>query len=325
MREQYVPSSEPAPVVPPESGPAPEAPLDPRVQAALSTLEAGIDRILTSDGFADFLRLQSKFHTYSANNTLLIMVQRPEASRVAGYRKWQELNRQVKKGEKAIKIFVPHTYRDRDDLDDQGRPREKISGFGIGNVFDLSQTDGEPLPEPPGAKQLEGESRQGERLYSAMAGLMAIEGVTIKRLPGKANGYYKPASKEIAVNFRLQGDQAAKTLTHEAAHHVAGHRGYMPLEDAETVAEGSAFVVLNHFGIDSSEYTFPYVAGWAADRKVLQRNLAAIQKTSHFLIEGAARLMPKEENAGETLHDFYDRPLSADELRPNRGLGRPRN
>jgi len=149
---QAAPSTELAPVVRPDSVPAPEAPLDPRVQAALSTLEAGIDKILTSDGFADYLRLQSKFHQYSANNTLLILAQRPEASKVAGYRKWQEMDRQVRKGEKAIKIFVPHTYRDKDDLDEQGRPREKISGFGIGNVFDIQQTDGEPLPAPPGAK-----------------------------------------------------------------------------------------------------------------------------------------------------------------------------
>lgn len=292
---------------------------DPRLQAALQTLERGIDQILTSDGFADFLKTMSRFHEYSANNIMLIMTQRPDASKVAGYRKWQDLGRQVKRGEQAIKIFVPHLYRDKNDLDEEGKPREKLAGYGIGNVFDIAQTDGKPLPEPPRAKKLETQSARGDQLYTALAGLMDRCGVTTKRLPGPHNGFYRPADKLIVVNFKLHGDQAAKTLAHEAAHAVAGNRGLEAREDAETVAESSAFVVLNHFGIDSSEYTFPYVAAWAANRKVLQRNLSAIQQTSHFLIAGCERLMPQEQPDQPVT--IYDRPLSRDELRPPRGLG----
>ena len=171
MRERDISSFPQASVAAPEVLviPAnPEIPSDPRLDAALKTLDAGIERALTAEGFADYLHMQSRFHSYSANNVMLIMAQRPDASKVAGYRKWQELGRLVRKGEKAIKIFVPHTYRDKDDLDDrrglqEGRVAGTLGGRSRvvvardragGEVKDLAQLDtreetlAQKMPEP---------------------------------------------------------------------------------------------------------------------------------------------------------------------------------
>ena len=113
-----------------------------------------------------------------------------------------------------------------------------------------------------------------------------------------ANGYYQPSKKLIALDVDLKGDQLVKTLTHEVAHHVAHHSIATEKEDRETVAEGSAFVVLNHFGIDSSDYTFGYVAGWAQDKEVLHRNLTEIQKVSKTVIEAVERIENEALAAG---------------------------
>jgi hypothetical protein len=113
------------------------------------------------------------------------------------------------------------------------------------------------------------------------------EGVTVEREElTRAHGYYAPGERRIALGSHLTGDQRTKTLAHEAAHFVADHRGWINREDAETVAESVAFVVLKHYGIDASDYSFAYVAGWAQDRAVVKRNLDAIQQTAHALIAG---------------------------------------
>jgi len=290
---------------------------DPRLTQAIGLLEQGIEGILTSEGFANYLRTQSKFHRYSFNNTILIMAQRPDATHVAGYRKWQELDHQVRKGERAIKIFVPWLSKDPSgEIDPRtGKVKEILTGYGIGNVFDIEQTDGEPLPEPPRPKELEGESQRAEAVYRSVQEYLEEDGVKVKRLPGKQNGLYRPLTKEVVVNFLLKGNQATKTMIHEAAHHVADHRGYIPREDAETVAESCAFVVMHHFGLDSGEYSFAYVAGWAENKDVLKRNLSAIQRTSRILIDQVEQRI--ERHALGSPQTFHDRPPSRDELYEN--------
>ncbi|MDP9373515.1 MAG: ImmA/IrrE family metallo-endopeptidase, partial [Chloroflexota bacterium] len=122
-------------------------------------------------------------------------------------------------------------------------------------------------------------------LWDRLAAFLAGAGVTVAREDtGAANGVYYPLRRHIAVHPRLAGDQAAKTLAHEAAHHLAAHGGGVGRADAETVAEGAAYVVLQHFGLDAGGYTFPYVARWAADRAVLARNLEAIRAAASALI-----------------------------------------
>ncbi len=228
----------------------------------------------------------------------LILTQAPEATRVAGYKKWQELGRQVRKGEKGITILVPHKRRqsrdhqDADEHKEEGTTTERtvftsVSGFGIGRVFDVLQTDGDPLPEPPRPEVVDGASDTGMRLYADLLDYLELHGVTARREDTEpANGYYQPFTRHVGIGHHIDGDQATKTLAHEVAHMVAGHLSGIERRDAETVAESAAFVVLTHYGIDSSGYTFPYVATWAQDRAVLKRNLAAIQQVSHRIIAG---------------------------------------
>jgi len=227
------------------------------------------------------------------------LTQAPAATRVAGYKKWQELGRQVRKGEKGIVILVPHKRRLTRDQKDTGDEQKEegiaaertaltsVSGFGIGRLFDISQTDGDPLPEPPHPEMVDGASDTGMRLYADLLDYLELHGVTTGREDTEpANGYYQPFNRHVGIGHHINGDQATKTLTHEVAHMVSGHLSGGERRDAETIAESAAFVVLTHYGIDSSDYTFPYVATWAQDRAVLKRNLAAIQQVSHRIIAG---------------------------------------
>jgi antirestriction protein ArdC len=270
-----------------------------KVREALALLEEGVGAILDGESFARYLRCLSRFHQYSVSNVGLILMQRPAATRVAGYKAWQSLGRQVRKGEKGIAILVPFVSRVREgeagdaahNPHNPQNPAESAAGglgkgdtirvvsrFGVGHVFDIAQTDGEPLPEPPAARAITEATDKGAALWDALAAWLHDEGVAVAIEDcGGSNGYYSPSHKRIVIHERLIGtDQATKTLAHEAAHHVAAHHGALDRRDAETVAESAAFVVLHHFGLDTSDYTFPYVAGWAEERTVLKRNIEAI-------------------------------------------------
>ena len=251
---------------------------------ALELLESGISKILDSESFKAYLRVMSRFHQYSANNIMLIHSQCRHATQVAGYKKWQMMGRQVKKGEKGIVIFVP-IRRKVEDSD--GTEVQIVKSFGTGVVFDISQTEGDDLPtvDLP-VHALTTISEVGGWLTDRLKLFLVQEQVEFVIENTKpANGYYAPAKKLIALDEDLTGDQFVKTLTHEVVHYVADHRTLTSREDGETVAEGAAFVVLDYFGIDSSDYTFGYVAGWAQDKKVLSRNLAAIQKSASAVID----------------------------------------
>ncbi len=269
-----------------------------KLSEAMSLLERGIEGILDSEGFANYLRTMARFHTYSFNNVALIVALRPEATRVAGYKAWQALGRQVQKGEKGLIVFVPHRKRVRESLDKDQQAQQPAgeqdtqathlnTGFGLGRVFDIAQTEGDPLPEPPAAQVLNGESETGTRIDRQLSRFLIEGGVRLSSEDtGRANGYYRPEDRLIAVSNQLSGDQRTKTLVHEAAHYLADHRGAVTREDAETVAESSAFVVLAHYGIDAGSYSFPYVARWAKDKAVLRRNLAEVQGVAAGLIAG---------------------------------------
>jgi len=224
-----------------------------RMVAALVLLDAGIGAIVDGASFRAYLATLARFPTYSARNVALIHAQRPDATRVAGYRAWQALGRQVRKGERGIRILAPYRRADA-----------------------------------PAPHLLAGASDAGTWLWDRLAAFLVAEGLAlIREETGRANGYYAPARRRVAVHARLSGDQATKTLAHECAHHVAGARAGVNSADAETIAEGAAFVVLAHYGIDASGYTFPYVARWAADRATLTRNLEAIRATAYTLIHVA--------------------------------------
>lgn len=214
----------------------------------------------------------------------LIRAQRPEATRVAGYRKWLELGRQVRKGEQGIKILVPFKHK-ATVVQEDGEDAFVVKGFGLGTVFDVAQTDGDPLPDPPAVEHIDGASDRGMRLFVDLIDYLDLQNVPVaKENTRPANGYFDPKRRRVALDVNLDGDQATKTLTHEACHVVAGHTLGMDSRDVETVAESAAFVVLNHYGIDSAGYTFPYGASWAQDRAILKRNLGAVQQTAHLII-----------------------------------------
>jgi len=258
---------------------------DEKMHEVLATLERGIAAILDGEEFARYLAALARFHMYSPNNVALIHAQRSAATRVAGYRAWQALGRQVRKGERGIRIVVPYRTHIESEEESSGSGQEIITGWGVGYVWDIAQTEGEPLAVPPIHGALTGDVTVADVVQEELTRWLHGQGVTlVRKETGRANGYYLPVTRAIAIHRDLTGLQALKTLMHEAAHFAADHCGGVRWEDAETVAEGAAYTVLAHFGLDTSSYSFTYVADWARDVAVVRRNLAAIQQTAHRLI-----------------------------------------
>jgi N-terminal domain of anti-restriction factor ArdC len=251
----------------------------------LARLEQAIGAIHDSESFRHYLDVQSRFHTYSFGNALLILAQRPDATRVAGYNTWLQLHRQVRRGEKGIRIVVPMRRKaNEDDQDDESR-----LFFGTGTVFDVSQTDGEPLPEVA-VPTLEGEA--GGPLMDGLLALAEREAVAVTldrdELPSAAMGAYWPGERRI--RFRpAPMRQMVKTLAHEMGHHVHltrfGEESRVQAE-RETVAESVAYVVCSKYGIDTGERSFNYIATWAQDGQTLRSAMGTIQKVSAVIIDG---------------------------------------
>ncbi|MBN9392386.1 MAG: hypothetical protein J0I20_30395 [Chloroflexi bacterium] len=264
-----------------------------RIASLMQQLEQGVAGIQSSEDFKRWLKVASRFHTYSLNNQVLILMQFPTATRVAGYRTWQSLKRQVVKGSKGINILAPQPFERI--IEDKATGVEEVARgitFKTVSVFDISQTEGEELPSiAPG--QLQGE--EGVELYRRLDDLAEREGLKVTHydLLGEAeqdpsyNGYYLPGSKLIYVKRAAQV-QMVKTLAHELGHHFDAGREGSPREERETVAEAVAFVVAAYYGIDTTAYTFPYVAGWAAKREgaeIIKGVMTRIQQTSHRMLD----------------------------------------
>lgn len=269
-----------------------------RMREVLTILEHGIESILTSEGYKQYLHTASRFHSYSFGNVILVMLQNPDATRVAGFHTWKSVGRFVKKGEKGIRIMVPYKAKVEKEDDD---PLYVVRGFGVGYVWDVLQTEGRPLPDPPTVKDPEGESDEAERIKMQLTRFATESGVTIVRdFTGSQRGYWHPTRREIGIRADLTGIGAVKTTCHEVAHFLADHRATVDRSDAEDVAESAAYVTLMHMGIDTSGYSFPYVAGWAKDMAVFRRNLGEVQKISHqmiVIIEGESVPSGKERES----------------------------
>jgi len=257
---------------------------DRRQPDVLARLEQAIGEIHDSETFRRYLEVQAKFYRYSWRNVALILSQRPESTHVAGYNAWLKLHRYVRQGEHGIKIIVPMTKK---QVNAEGEDEQRLF-FGTGTVFDLSQTDGEPLPEVA-VPILEGE--EGGPLMDQLLELAQREHVQVGldrgELPAEAAGAYWPGDRKIRVRPAPMR-QMSKTLAHEMAHHVHLTRigqESSSREERETVAESSAYVVCQHFGVDSGERSFPYVALWAQDRAVFQEALSSIQRVSATIID----------------------------------------
>lgn len=256
------------------------------VKEITAKLEQGVQDIMDSARWTEYLRTMSKFHNYSACNCLLIMMQCPTASLVAGYRTWQkEFKRNVKKGEKAIRILAP-MQRKHKDVDEDGNEIEIIfTTFRAVPVFDLSQTDGEPLKTV--AKELKGDADA-----DLIAKLIKVAPVPVSFVDfdGSAYGYYSHDG-EIVVRDSIDDKQKVKTLVHEIAHSILhskdGEQADADRRTREVQAESVAYVVLSYLGIDTSEYSFGYVATWGSGRsmKELQASLEVIRKTAGDIID----------------------------------------
>lgn len=261
-----------------------------RLAPALERLRRGVEMIQTSEGFRELLRLAARFHHYSWRNWLLIFAQCPQATRVAGYRAWQELGRQVRRGEKAIRIIAP-IFR-RQEKEDQ---EKRLIGFREVNVFDLQQTEGEPLPRVD-VPVLEGSN--GCRLYEGLLRIGRQHFTVIDDQPvgHNAAGYWNPAAKEIRVDPLHSQLQRTKTLAHELAHALAGHgtKGdNTDTREAETVAEAVAFLVCDQFGLDTSERSFPYVALFSRELECLVRVFQEVERVARTILGGLEEGPPR--------------------------------
>lgn len=275
--------------------PAPATMPSVKVREALESLRKGIQDVILSGKMQEVLEMQARFHNYSFGNVLLIYSQRPNATRVAGFQTWKKLGRWVKKGEKGIKILAPIFVKKMDE--ETGEEKSVLAGFKVVTVFDVSQTDGKPLPSL--AEELQGSTRAGEELYSR---LLDIAPVPVKFLPlpdEGAKGYYN--FKEIVVSSRLRGDARTKTLLHEIVHAFVEREPLKDEEDrarAEVVAESATYVVAQHFGLDTGSYSFGYVAAWGGqDPNVVLKMGEAIQKAAAVVIEALEKAGMKETAA----------------------------
>ena len=282
-----------------------------RVQELTNKLEQGLQDLFNSDSYRNYLSTMSKFHNYSFNNTLLIAMQKPDATLVAGYKAWQKnFERHVNKGEKAIRILAPAPYkikeeRDKIDpvtqellLDKDGNPQKEeveitIPAFRAVSVFDLSQTDGKPIPELT-AKELLSDVEGYQDMIRAVEAISPVS-IELEEIAGDSKGYYDREAKRIAVQENMSESQTLKTMIHEVAHSKLHSKEVEQDEQMrkdrntkEVEAESVAYTVCQHFGVDTSDYSFGYIAGWSSgrDTKELRSSMDTIRRTASELITG---------------------------------------
>ena len=296
-----------------------------RMKEITDRLETGTQELFESERYKAYLTTMSKFHSYSFNNTLLIAMQGGQL--VAGYNKWRDdFHRNVKKGEKAIKILAPAPFKAKKEvqkLDAQGRPvmgkdgkpvtevqEIQVPAFKIVSVFDVSQTEGEPLPSI-GVEELTGSVERYREFFKALEQTSPVP-IGFEDIPGGSHGYYHLTEKRIAIQEGMSELQTLKTAIHEIAHsklHAIDPEA-PAIEQAdrpdsrtrEVQAESVAYAVCQHYGLDTSDYSFGYVAGWSSgkDLKELKASLETIRTTAHELIttiDGHLAQLQKERQA----------------------------
>jgi hypothetical protein len=261
--------------------------IEQRTQELLVRLKDGVTDLVSSEGWLEYLRFQSQFHHYSANNALLIMMQKPDASRVAGFNQWKSMGRYVKRGEKGIAIFAPLTRKiQTTDVDGSESAFYRLYGFRVVYTFDVSQTDGKPLLEPPISKL---DTVGTEELMERMLEISSRLGVTVEfGNAGGPNGYYQSHTNRIVVENSNPPAQQLKTLVHEYSHSIL-HAKWDPdvtREQKEVEAESAAYIVCNYLGLDSAGYSFAYVAGWSgSDPEEILRYAQRIQQAATTIID----------------------------------------
>ncbi len=250
----------------------------------MAKLTAGIEALTSSRRWMELLSMQRRFHAYSFNNSLLIALQCPDARRVAGFKTWLSLSRSVRKGEKAIWILAPSTRKVEDPETDEAH--SVLTGFRPVPVFDISQTDGEDLPEV--ASLLSGDDAG---LFDRLAMVAARRSLPLEFADlGSTNGQYNCETRVIQINAHRTRAQQAKSLAHELAHSILHEGGYAatPRELAELEAESVAFVVCGIEGLDSGEYSFGYVASWSGGG---DKAIAAIKEVGQRVHDAANAIL----------------------------------
>lgn len=304
-------------------------------KALAEHLKEGMKNYLDSEQFKSFLDTMSKFHNYSLNNIHLLKMQNPNVSQVASFNKWKtDFDRTVKKGSKALKIWVPYQVKTKISANQnelsfspsENEMEEKevtVTRFKLGNVFDVSQTEGKELPKA--INELTGDVKDYEDLYRAakavsMDNQVPISFEEIKR--ESTNGYYSPDENRIVISKGLKGqEQILKTIFHEMAH-ADLHRGSNAqygddqYRKQELQAESVAYVVANHFGFDTSSYSFGYLAIWAKDKNGFEdmvEQLQVVQKEAKSLIDRMDAKLELVKNKTVTKDKFADKLQQAKE------------
>lgn len=276
---------------------------DDKTKELIERLESGVIQLYSSDNYSNYLKTMSKFHNYSFSNSLLITLQNPSATYVAGFNSWKNnFKRSVNKGEKGIQILAPAPYKttiEMQKIDPEtkkpviGKDGSPITEmvqitkpyFKAVYVFDISQTTGEPLPSI--ADELKAGVANFDTFFSSLKKVSPFP-IELLDINSGAKGYCDPHNKKIAVKSGMSESQTIKTIIHEIAHAVL-HAGSDEKKDSRTrqvEAESVAFVVSNYFGIDTSDYSFGYIASWSSGKelKELKSSLDTIQKTANSLI-----------------------------------------
>ncbi len=298
-----------------------------KVKEITDKLEAGIKELMDSDKFKEYLKCLSKFHSYSLGNTILIALQKPDATLVAGYTAWKnQFGRQVQKGEQGIRILAPTPYKKKMEVDvidpSTGQARMNPDGtkatelkeimvpaFKVVNVFDVSQTDGRPIPSI-GVNELTGDVRQYDMFFEALKRSCPVP-IGFEQIDSGAKGYYHTVDHRIALQEGMSQVQTVKTLIHEMTHqhlHSKDPKEMSPEEPRltrnakEVEAESVAYTVAQHYGIETSDYSFAYIAGWSAgkDTPELKASLDRIRTAADELITGIdtqLQILQKEKMA----------------------------
>lgn len=300
------------------------------MDSIMQSLESGVEELFTSNRYQEFLKTMAKFHNYSFNNTMLIAMQRPDATLVTSYKNWQSMGRQVMKGEKGITIIAPAPYKkmkEKEVLDENQRPIMGTDGkpkteqvevtvphFKAVTVFDIAQTSGEPIQTL--APELLTAAVQD--FDSFMQAIQKISPVPIRfdEIDGNANGYYQNADKEIVIKKGLSESQTLKTAIHETVHAKLHDKEIMESLGVEkdrltkeVEAESVAYCVCSSFGLDTSDYSFPYIAGWSSSRemKEMKASMDVIRKTAGEMIDQLTEELEiiLEEKQKTELHEKY--------------------
>ena len=307
-----------------------------KVQDLSKQLEEGLKNLYKSDNYKKWLLVASKFHNYSVNNQILIMLQRPDASRVASFTTWKSLKRNVNKDAVGIKIFAPAPVKEKKEVpvtDKDGQVVKDINGevqtedvdtittyFKVVHVFDIADTNGEPLPKL-GIDELKGKVENFDVIFDVLKSVAPVP-VGFEDITSGAKGYYSLVEQRIAIKSGMDDIATLKTLIHETAHSLLHDKKNGTLIEGEDVvkaaipikelqAESVAFIVSSYLGMDTSEYSFPYLAFWQNNPEMsdFKDNLDIIQKTANFIIDKVDDAFAEKDKQKELLLTPYQKKV----------------